>query len=986
MGNDLCGADCLQGTDSHQINFMNDSHKNNINNNNNYNEIISSSHKDIKVRMKKNKDEKEEAFYLINKNTSTNDNIDLEIKFNCFNDIKYPKDFKIIKREKCCIKDQNSNNSYLIATIKDYIIIKDNKDKKKFYVCSLLKDDYFNVDFIFVFDKESKNCYNQIYGTIYSSNFGLKINIKDDFFGAFGDKLGFYICLSNEHTNNLNSNNFNNAYINNVDFNNFRKENENQELKNSNNIIQTDKEEMIGKNIVNFNLLNMKILQDSYKDHILPNSIIKKLFYLYCNDIFIKNKIKNKEISPNIGNIKLMNKNWLNKYKQIYKYTDVIKVLQNKDINDISTLNNSNIINFVDNKILKNPYINMPTIKSESKLSEDMKLPQSILPSLSNDALFKYPENFELIKTEIFELLIKEENENENYDIKDTNNNYICLLGDNNILLYENKDTNNLLIYSYDDNEKNYKNKYVFQYNSFTTLKKEINDIKDSKYLDIYLFNKELDITKNGKQEFINGIFINNNKEKLGISSYTKPPLIGLGNIGATCYMNATIQCLSNIESLTNYFLIYQKIFLNNRVKYDLTREYAKLIKNLWEVKPIKKFYEPYDFKSKIGEKNSLFSGIAANDSKDLILFIFEELHKELNNPNLNLEINNANNIMNQINENVEYKNFKNNYYSQNNSIIQSIFYGEQESFNVCHNCKKKIINYNIISFLIFPLEKVRQYLIVKKQNAFEKVYLSDCFDEFISEEVMSGQNNMYCNTCNTFSSYSMFNRIYRHPEIMVIILNRGKGLEFQVEFEYPRKFILNNYIDFDNNENYQKNDVIEYELIGLITHLGDSSMSGHFIAYCKSPVDKKWYLYNDSIVSKCDNNFDNLNNNESNSIPYVLFYQINNKKLKRLPKPNIIPENNIFNNNNNNNNAFNNNNNNLKEITLYFNFSNGKELYLDIDENTTFNDAISFMVQKYHIMHKEYKCFRGNNEEIDGSKSIKQLGLRNEEHIKVQD
>ena len=34
------------------------------------------------------------------------------------------------------------------------------------------------------------------------------------------------------------------------------------------------------------------------------------------------------------------------------------------------------------------------------------------------------------------------------------------------------------------------------------------------------------------------------------------PILAGLDNIGATCYMNATLQCLSNIDELTNFFWI----------------------------------------------------------------------------------------------------------------------------------------------------------------------------------------------------------------------------------------------------------------------------------------------------------------------------------------------------------------------------------------------------------------------------------------------
>ena len=40
--------------------------------------------------------------------------------------------------------------------------------------------------------------------------------------------------------------------------------------------------------------------------------------------------------------------------------------------------------------------------------------------------------------------------------------------------------------------------------------------------------------------------------------------------------------------------------------------------------------YAPYDFKEILGEKNPLFKGVAANDSKDLILFLEEELSNDL--------------------------------------------------------------------------------------------------------------------------------------------------------------------------------------------------------------------------------------------------------------------------------------------------------------------------------------------------------------------
>ena len=55
---------------------------------------------------------------------------------------------------------------------------------------------------------------------------------------------------------------------------------------------------------------------------------------------------------------------------------------------------------------------------------------------------------------------------------------------------------------------------------------------------------------------------------------------------------------------------------------------------------------------------NPLFKGISANDPKDLILFLLETMHKELNNPqNINL-INN--NFVDNTNFNDVFNDFSN--------------------------------------------------------------------------------------------------------------------------------------------------------------------------------------------------------------------------------------------------------------------------------------------------------------------------------------
>ena len=105
------------------------------------------------------------------------------------------------------------------------------------------------------------------------------------------------------------------------------------------------------------------------------------------------------------------------------------------------------------------------------------------------------------------------------------------------------------------------------------------------------------------------------------------PILIGLNNIGATCYMNASLQCFSNTKKLTQYFLEHYEADPKN----TMANEYFEVLKNLWNIENNNKSYSPNSFKDILSKENPLFAGIQANDSKDLINFLLERFHQELN-------------------------------------------------------------------------------------------------------------------------------------------------------------------------------------------------------------------------------------------------------------------------------------------------------------------------------------------------------------------
>ena len=644
------------------------------------------------------------------------------------------------------------------------------------------------------------------------------------------------------------------------------------------------------------------------KDFNINENIIKKLFLYAKQKIEINNVIQEKKIKE-MGNYNLINRKWLQKYKEHYKYIDVIQ-----NLTDISFSGGDDFNEFKEylDSVNKKNFVNDKINEKIGKFPDGLKNPKYVLPEIKKYFSYEFPNDPDIINRDLFKLLMDENLQDDSYHINVNlkHQNYRIYLGNQSLILLD-EYRNILIFYSVEliDNTKMFKPKYLIEFGNPEILQEHIQIIKTIDNIDTYISQLGVDLKSDKLQIITIGKFlVIKIIELLTIESFTSPPLIGLENVGATCYMNATLQCFSNIDLLTSYFFFHQLDIMQSNKDYTLADEYLKVLLNLWNpnIDKNKRYYAPYDFKQRLGEKNPLFSGVSANDSKDLILFMLEEQHKDLNNISENNYINNdpssnkSNNINYNENKNLNpiydlmnnnnnalsinnqteeikiYYEFITDYNNQNNSIIKDIFYGLQESITICSNCKIKLYSFAIINLLIFPLEKVRQYLLQNSQNPFSYVTLENCFQYYTFPENLIGENQLYCNKCKNQYDAQTFNIIYKHPKVLIIILNRGQGLQFNVPFNYPKNFMLNNYINMNNNPNYKNvNKNIEYELISIITHMGESGQSGHFIACAKSPVDKNWYLYNDSIVTGCENPLNIFGSATTSSVPYVLFYQL---------------------------------------------------------------------------------------------------------------
>ena len=370
--------------------------------------------------------------------------------------------------------------------------------------------------------------------------------------------------------------------------------------------------------------------------------------------------------------------------------------------------------------------------------------------------------------------------------------------------------------------------------------------------------------------------------------------------------MNATLQCFINVDPLTRYLLTDNNYYavMNNNSSYELSSAYCYLLANVCSDDTIR-YFSPRLFKEVISPKNPLFEGVNANDSKDLIKFMLEEMNQVLSKLN---RLNGNNNMLNvysitqvdQTNRELTFNKYKNYFIKGNYSIIAQIFFFIMESTTQCQGCNLITYNYQSLFLLEFPLESVFNYFLSKKFNLMNYkgeivINLMHCLEHFRSPTFFTGDNQFYCNGCKRLMNTINTNNIYSLPPYLIMIYNRGKGKSFKCVVEFPEYLNLSNYV-------LSNQSICNYQLCGVITHFGQSGMSGHFIAFCRHRIDNLSYCYNDSKVERCSNQ----QNKFIIGSPYILFYRANNDNRPNHLFSNLTPLNN------------NNNFNNMNQNTLF--------------------------------------------------------------------
>jgi hypothetical protein len=126
----------------------------------------------------------------------------------------------------------------------------------------------------------------------------------------------------------------------------------------------------------------------------------------------------------------------------------------------------------------------------------------------------------------------------------------------------------------------------------------------------------------------------NNNNNSIYDNSHEleSKGMVGLKNLGNTCFMNSILQCLSNTKCLLEYCITNSYTDDINTtlsvMKGSLFNSYASLIKTMWKSETI---VSPQDFKSQIARFASRFVGYAQQDAEEFLYYLLKGLHEDVN-------------------------------------------------------------------------------------------------------------------------------------------------------------------------------------------------------------------------------------------------------------------------------------------------------------------------------------------------------------------
>uniref|UniRef100_A0A7N0U984 Ubiquitin carboxyl-terminal hydrolase n=1 Tax=Kalanchoe fedtschenkoi TaxID=63787 RepID=A0A7N0U984_KALFE len=335
--------------------------------------------------------------------------------------------------------------------------------------------------------------------------------------------------------------------------------------------------------------------------------------------------------------------------------------------------------------------------------------------------------------------------------------------------------------------------------------------------------------------------------------------LAGLQNLGNTCFMNSALQCLAHTPPIVEYFLQDYTDDINTKnplgMHGELAIAFGDLLRKLWSSG--RNAVAPRVFKGKLGRFAPQFSGYNQHDSQELLAFLLDGLHEDLNRVKQKPYID-AKDYDGRPDKEVAEECWKN-HKARNDSIIVDICQGQYKSTLVCPDCGKISITFDPFMYLSLPLPSIvtrtmTVTVFYSDGSGLPMPYTVTVTKSGCLSDLIQALASACCLTCDErlLLAEVYGHKIYQYLENLLTPLSNIKNEDRIVAYRLPKLAGLTRLeIIHQYKGNYVSDSLRsgERKLLGfpLVTYIEEDCLCGAVIDRCVtrvlSPLKKSTYL-----------------------------------------------------------------------------------------------------------------------------------------------